>query len=154
MKKKLKSIICLSLSLMISGIAFAQGGTKYGKPFKPSNGIVVSELVSKLGKRNALENIVVMGPIAEVCQAEGCWMKLKNDNGEDLLVKFANHSFLIPKDLAGHHAIVRGKAIKQTVSVKELKHLAEDAGKSADEIAQIKSPKVELRVEAIGVIIE
>lgn len=150
----LKNISCICLSLLISGVAFARGGTKYGKAFKPTNGIVVSDLVNKLGKKNALENITVMGPIAEVCQAEGCWMKLKNDSGEDLLVKFVNHSFVIPKDLAGHHAIVHGKAIKKTVTVKELKHLAEDGGKSADEIAQIKAPKVELRVEATGVIIE
>lgn len=154
MIKNFKIISCLICALIISSVAFAQNGTKYGKPFKPLNGMPVSELVSKLSKKNALENIVVMGQIAEVCQAEGCWMKLKNENGEDLLVKFANHSFLIPKDLGGHHAIVHGKAIKKTVTVKEQKHLAEDGGKSVDEIAQIKAPKVELRIEATGVIIE
>lgn len=57
MKKILKNISCICLSLLISGLAFAQGGTKYGKAFKPTNSIVVSDLVNKLGKKMHLKTL-------------------------------------------------------------------------------------------------
>ena len=40
---------------------------------------------------------------------------------------------------------------KQETSVKELRHYAEDAGKSKEEIAKITKPKVEIRVLANGI---
>ena len=46
-----------------------------------------------------------------------------------------------------------GKTFKKTTSVAELKHLAEDAGKTKKEIKKIKAPKEEIRFEADGVIL-
>ena len=40
------------------------------------------------------------------------------------------------------------------VSVADLKHYAEDAGKSEDEIAKITEPKIEYAFEANGVLIK
>ena len=143
-----------ALTLAFSITAMAQEGTKYGKPFKTAKSFAATELVKKMGDKTSMDNVVITGEISQVCQAEGCWMKMKNDAGEDIFVKFKDHAFLIPKDLAGHKAIVNGKAIKKTVSVDELRHLAEDAGKTEQEIAAITEPRVELRVEATGVIID
>jgi hypothetical protein len=59
----------------------------------------------------------------------------------------------MPKDCSGKSVIAHGKTFKKTTSVAELKHLAEDAGKTKKEIKKIKAPKEEIRFEADGVIL-
>ncbi|HRO44013.1 MAG TPA: DUF4920 domain-containing protein [Flavipsychrobacter sp.] len=134
--------------------AIAQKATPYGKKFKTNTAYSATELSSRMGDKDKLENVVISGEIAQVCQAEGCWMKLKNETGADIFVKFKDHSFMIPKDLAGRKAYVNGTAIRKTVSVEDQKHYAEDEGLAPEEIAKITQPKVELRVDATGVVIE
>jgi hypothetical protein len=95
----------------------------------------------------------VKGEIKEVCQAKGCWMTLDMGDGELLRVKFKDYAFFVPKDAAGKTAIVQGTAQKETISVDELRHLAEDAGKTENEINSITNPKEELTFVAEGVII-
>ncbi len=131
----------------------SKGGKLYGTAFDTKNPMDVSKLSSTMGEKSELQNVVLKGTIAQVCQAEGCWVKLKNAAGEDVFVKFKDHAFLVPKDLAGRTALVSGRAVKKTVQVDERRHLAEDAGASAEEIAKITEPKEELRVEATGVVI-
>jgi len=142
------------LAIGFSLSAEAQSPHQYGKKFKTKKALQVSELVERLNEKNKLENVVVAGEISQVCQAEGCWMKLKNPDGGDIFVKFGNHDFTIPKDLAGRKAVVNGTATRKTISVEEQKHYAEDAGKSEAEIAAITEPKTELRINATGVSIE
>ncbi|MEZ4816914.1 MAG: DUF4920 domain-containing protein [Flavobacteriaceae bacterium] len=90
--------------------------------------------------------------VNSVCQAKGCWMRL--DMGEDeSLVKFKDYAFFMPKDLAGQDVIVEGKAFVETTSVEDLKHFAEDAGKSQDEIDAITEPKLTLSFLSSGVLI-
>ena len=48
---------------------------------------------------------------------------------------------------------MHGKAYYQITSLDELRHYAEDAGKSAEEIAAITEPKKELRFLASGVLL-
>jgi hypothetical protein len=153
--KKLTYMLCMSvLVLGIAVAAHAQDGKAYGKSFKTEGAMNAGDLSERLGEQKSLDNVVIHGEISEVCQAEGCWMKLKNAAGADIFIKFKDHAFLIPKDLASHHAYVYGTAVKKEVSVEEQKHLAEDAGVSAKEIAKITAPKVELRVNATGVVID
>jgi len=126
----------------------------YGEKFSTKNAISASDLSAIMGDKKELP-VVLHGTISEVCQAEGCWMRLKNSDGLDpLFIKFNEHSFVIPKDLAGHKAYVNGIAKKQTLSVEEQRHYAEDAGKSQDELEKITEPKTEIKIIATGVIIE
>lgn len=147
----------LTTSAFAIAVAFpslAQEGKVYGKEFAKDKAYSASELSQRMGDKNEVLNVVLVGEITEVCQAEGCWMKVKNEEGTDIFVKFVDHAFLIPKDLAGRKAYVNGTAVRKTVSVEDQRHYAEDAGKSSEEVAQITKPKVELRVNATGVIIE
>jgi hypothetical protein len=57
----------------------------------------------------------------------------------------------VPKDIGGRQVIVEGKAFKSVTPVEELRHYAEDAGKSKDEIMQITEPEQTLSFEATGV---
>jgi Domain of unknown function (DUF4920) len=72
---------------------------------------------------------------------------------EKLLVKFKDYAFFVPKDIAGREVMVEGKAYKEVTSVEELRHYAEDAGKSAEEIAKITEPVTEKKFMASGVVL-
>ncbi len=69
-------------------------------------------------------------------------------------VTFKDYGFFVPKDIAGKTVVVEGVAQKKTTPVSELRHYAEDAGKSKAEIAQITDPKNELAFVADGVIVK
>ena len=60
----------------------------------------------------------------------------------------------MPTDsVEGKKAIIQGDLFLDTVTVEMLKHEAEDAGKSEEEIAQITEPIYDMRFTADGVII-
>jgi len=151
MNKFILSLVAI-LALLSSNIADAR--KSYGKGFKVQAVQTPEQLTEKLKTLATIPNVTVQGQISQVCQAEGCWMKLKNTAGEDILVKFKNHSFVIPKDQAGKATIVYGTAIKKSISVEEQRHMAEDAGKTKAEIEAITSPKIEVRIEATGIVID
>ena len=71
----------------------------------------------------------------------------------EMRVTFKDYAFFMPKDLAGKHVVVDGYAYVENTPVDVLRHYAEDAGKSKEEIAAITEPKREVSFEAFGVII-
>jgi hypothetical protein len=95
----------------------------------------------------------MVAKVGEVCQAKGCWMKLDLDNGEEVMVKFKDYGFFMPKNIAGKDVIINGKAYVNEVPVSELRHYAEDAGKSAEEIALITESEKTYSFEADGVLL-
>lgn len=112
------------------------------------------ELKEQLGEKEKL-NIVLEGEIAGVCQKKGCWLKLPIDkSGQNLFVKFKDYKFFVPMNAAGKKAFISGVAQKETIDVATLKHYAEDAGKSQEEIAAINEPEVKYTFMADGVAIE
>lgn len=93
--------------------------------------------------------------VKEVCQMKGCWMKLDlGTANSEAFVKFKDYAFFVPMDASQADAIVKGIAYKAETSVAELKHYAEDAGKSEEEIAAITEPKVEYSFLAEGVFLK
>jgi hypothetical protein len=80
-------------------------------------------------------------------------MYLELPNGETMFVNFKDYEFFMPKDLAGKKVVLDGFAERKETSVEDLKHFAEDAKKSAEEIAKITKPKKEIVFEAKGVVI-
>ena len=91
--------------------------------------------------------------VNEVCQEKGCWMRLDLDDDE-VMVKFKDYGFFMPKNIKGKEVIVNGKAYISEVSVEEQRHYAKDAGKNEDEIAAITVPKKTLSFEADGVLLK
>jgi len=96
----------------------------------------------------------MVAKVDEVCQAKGCWMKLDIGNEEQVMVKFKDYGFFMPKNIAGKEVIVNGKAFVSEVSVEEQRHYAEDAGKSEEEIAAITETKRTYTFEADGVLLK
>ena len=79
-------------------------------------------------------------------------MKVDID-GEESMVRFKDYAFFMPKDIAGQDAIIEGVAFIEEVSVEDLKHYAEDDGKSPEEIAAITEPKKSLAIVSSGVLL-
>ena len=81
-------------------------------------------------------------------------MKLPLSENSETMVRFKDYGFFMPLDSKDREVIVEGKAFVTEVSVDDLKHYAEDAGKSAEEIAKITTPKKEFAFEANGVLMK
>lgn len=96
----------------------------------------------------------IMAKVNTVCQTKGCWMTLNLDDGNQIMVKFKDYGFFVPKDIAGKDVIVNGKAFVNEVPVDEQRHYAEDAGETKEAIAQITKPKKTYSFEADGVLVK
>lgn len=59
----------------------------------------------------------------------------------------------MPKDIKGRKVIMEGYAYKLVTPVEELRHYAEDEGKSKEEIEAITEPLEELKFMASGVLL-
>ena len=81
-------------------------------------------------------------------------MKLALDQETETMVRFKDYGFFMPLDSKDREVIVEGKAFVTEVSVDDLRHYAEDAGKSTEEIAKIITQKKEFAFEANGVLIK
>ena len=79
-------------------------------------------------------------------------MNIANDT---ILVRFKDYGFFVPKTgVEGSTAIINGYLSIDTLSVAQLRHYAEDAGKNKNEIMKIKMPKITLSFLADGVAIQ
>ncbi|MAU64334.1 MAG: DUF4920 domain-containing protein [Flavobacteriaceae bacterium] len=103
---------------------------------------------------NSEKNIKIQGKILSTCPMKGCWMKIGVEN-DTVLVRFKDYGFFVPKTGSqGKSTVINGKLSIDTISIKQLKHYAEDAGKSKEEIALINRPEITLSFLADGVIIK
>ena len=110
--------------------------------------------ISNIDFNNTSVQIKLEGEIVSTCPKKGCWIEMKIDD-KDVFVKFKDYGFFVPKSgMEGKKAIIQGLASIDTVSVKDLKHYAEDAGKSKSEIEKITSPEIKISFLAEGVIIK
>lgn len=140
----------VSLLALLTTAAVSQG--QYGKEISTEGAINTDQLMNKMDGKEEY-SAKVEGKVLEVCQMKGCWMMMELPEGGSMRVKFKDYAFFVPKDIAGKTAIIQGKAFKVTTPVDELRHYAEDAGASEEEIAKITEPKTEIAFEAEGVIL-
>ena len=131
----------------------AEKGTIFGAKTTADNAINVDQLPavmqSNKGEKTAVK---IKGVVTAVCEEMGCWIKIKSPTG-DMMVKMKGHSFFVPLALNGKEVVIDGMAEEKETSVEQLKHYAEDANKTKEEIAAIKEPKKEIIVEAKGVLV-
>lgn len=126
-------------------------GTYGDANWDQNSAISGEELMKILEGKDSLFTIV-KGNITAACQAKGCWMSMDMD-GNEMLVKFKDYGFFVPKNSANHEAIVSGWAYSDTITVSEQIEIAKDENATEEEIAQIVSPEVRLQFKANGVVI-
>jgi hypothetical protein len=102
--------------------------TAYGDEIQSVGAISQSDMWKSYKKLTVSDTLSskFKGTVAEVCQAKGCWMKLKLEDGQEAMVKFKDYGFFMPKD----------------------------AGKSEAELALILEPKKTYSFKADGVLIK
>ncbi len=154
----MKKILLAFTGLLFSGIMMAQPpkgpadkGMTFGEKIEANDAIKVSDLPATLEK-NEKAVVKVEGKVVEVCKAEGCWLRMETPSGT-MLVKLKDHAFLVPLSLNGQTIVAQGTASVKTTSVEMLRHYAEDAGKSKEEIAKITEPKKEIVMQATGILV-
>ena len=95
----------------------------------------------------------ISGQIIDVCPKKGCWMNVKV-NTDTVFVKFKDYGFFVPKTgIEGKQILMSGNIFRDTISVERLRHYAEDAKKSKEEIELIKVPEYKINMIASAVAI-
>jgi hypothetical protein len=128
--------------------------SQFGEPFDTTGMISYTELLTQMDNTDSLY-AKVYGKVEAVCQTKGCWMDiLPHDDApveKELFVQFKDYGFFMPKDLAGHKVAMEGYAYRETTSVEDLRHYAEDEGLSQEDIDAITEPEVQIKFMASGV---
>ncbi|MBS1759588.1 MAG: DUF4920 domain-containing protein [Bacteroidetes bacterium] len=154
----------LFITLFVAGLGLAanaqppagdaKAGDWYGEKITQDDAIQLNEIVAKLKAGNTESiDLKVKAKVVDVCSKKGCWLTLELPNGETAMVKMKDYGFFLPVAAKGKTVVIDGTVAKKTTSVAELKHYAEDAGKTEAEIAAIKDPKNEIRVTAKGILV-
>ncbi|QJD78797.1 DUF4920 domain-containing protein [Spirosoma rhododendri] len=147
----MKTILTLLL-LSVSLAGYSQS-SYHGKKITDSGAIPATQLAAKMGDK-AKMTTKVEGTVEDVCKMKGCWMKVNTGDGQTMRVMFKDYGFFVPKDIVGKKVVMEGVAETTETSVDELRHYAEDAGKSKAEIAKITKPEKALTFMADGVIVK
>lgn len=156
MKKLLITLVVIGSGLLANGQppeGNANTGEWYGEKVNTENVINIDEVVAKLESGSQFENIKIKAKITEVCPKKGCWLKLELNNGKTATVKMKDYGFFLPLAAKGKTVVIEGAVKMKTTSVDELKHFAEDAKKSKEEIEAITKPEKEVSVTAKGIVI-
>lgn len=150
----MKHIILFVTTAFISISALAQSDSVqyFGKEITQESPTAPADFLSTVQQQGEITTQVA-GEITKVCPMKGCWMTMEVA-GQEMMVRFKDYGFFVPKDAAGKTAVVQGQAVMDTLDVATLRDYAEDAGKSAEEINAITEPEVKLSFTADGVILK
>jgi hypothetical protein len=157
----MKKVLSLFVLVMFVAVGNAQPpdvpaekGSKFGAEITTEKAVPVEEMVKTLTTKEGDKKmeVKVQGTVVEVCQAEGCWLRMKNGES-NIMVRMKDHKWFVPTALNGKTIVLQGTAEVKETSVAQLKHYAEDANKSKAEIDAIKEPKKEVLINATGIVV-
>lgn len=154
----MKHLVMIFALVLSAAFAMAQppaGPVNKGDNFgalisNADNAIPMEDLPAQL-KGDAAVPVKVKGKVTDVCSKKGCWMTLETPDKTKVFVKMKDYAFFVPLEMIGKTIVLDGEAKMKTTSVEELKHYAQDAKKSKEEIAKITAPEKEIRFTATGI---
>ena len=153
----MKKLLALIPVLLFSVILMAQPpkvaadkGTVFGAKVTEEGAVPADLLAENLTVTGQTKEVKITGVVKEVCKAEGCWVRMETKEGS-ILVKMKDHAFLVPVALEGKTIVADGVATFKETTVEQLRHFAEDAGKTKNEIEAITEPKKEIVFQATGI---
>ena len=151
----MKLFIKSSSILYFSILSYSQSDNNYksyGELFESSE--TINYNLEKDNFLNSSSKLKIEGEILSSCPMKGCWMKISVEN-DTVLVRFKDYGFFVPKNgIEGKRTIINGNISVDTLSVAQLQHYAEDAGKSKEEIDLITEPEITISFLADGVLIK
>lgn len=137
-----------------TAIKSAGAYTSYGDAIRLEGAMTMAEFEKAAAGKDSLDAKVAC-EIIQSCAKKGCWMTVKMTDGTPMMVRFRDYGFFVPKQgLEGKQVVMQGRARKEETSVAMLRHYAEDAGKSKEEVEAIDKPEVSWKFEADGVLIK
>jgi hypothetical protein len=150
----MKNLLVVALIVSASFGASAQSNVSYhGKKISEKGALPATQLAVKMADKDKMP-AKVEGTVESVCKMKGCWMNVKTGDGQVMRVSFKDYGFFVPKDIVGKTVVMEGTAETTTTPVSELRHYAQDAGKSKEEIEKITEPEKALTFVADGVIVK
>jgi hypothetical protein len=129
----------------------ATPGTTFGEAITAED--VMETALTTVMADKELADVKVSGKVLDVCPKKGCWLSIELTDKSVVFVKMKDYGFFVPLEMIGKTVVIEGEAKKMETSVKELKHYAEDAKKSKEEIDAITEPKKEIRLTAKGILV-
>ena len=151
----MKSLTKIFIIFFFSIFSFSQNDNnyeRYGELFETSE--IINYELERDNFLNSSSKVKIEGEILSSCPMKGCWMKISVEK-DTVLVRFKDYGFFVPKNgIEGKSTIINGKLSVDTLSIAQLQHYAEDAGKSKKEIALITKPEVTISFLADGVLIK
>ena len=156
--KKIFLVSILALATLFTNAQPPDGnanpGEWYGEQITAEGALDLKDVAAKLEGGSVFEgDTKIRATIVDVCPKKGCWLKLDIDGKNTAMVKMKDYGFFLPLAAKGKTVVIDAKVEMKTTSVSELRHYAEDAKKSAEEIAAITEPKKEIRVQAKGIVV-
>lgn len=127
----------------------AEKGVIYGVVAEDKTAVAVDDLKDKLVDNQYVGQITAK--VVEVCQAEGCWIKVQRKDGSAMLVRAKDHAFLMPSNIVGRKVLIDGSATMKETTEAQRRHYAEDAGKSKEQIEAIRGSEIAVEFSAKGV---
>jgi len=130
----------------------ADAGAVFGAATTADGAVPVATVTSLLKNQESAQ-VKVVATVIDVCPKKGCWMQLEMPDQSKVFVKMKDYAFFVPTAITGKTVVIEGEVKTITTSVDELKHYAEDAKKSKEEIDAITEPKSEVRLTASGILV-
>ncbi|MEJ2113962.1 MAG: DUF4920 domain-containing protein, partial [Flavobacteriaceae bacterium] len=110
----MKKITLLVIALVIVSSCKGQNDSyaSFGEEISVDDAVSISVASEKYQSIKMGDSIdyKLTATVNEVCQAKGCWMTLNMDDGNEIMVKFKDYGFFVPKDISGKVVIIQGKA--------------------------------------------
>lgn len=151
----MKSLTKIFIIFFFSIFSFSQNDNnyeRYGELFETSE--IINYELERDNFLNSSSKVKIEGEILSSCPMKGCWMKISVEK-DTVLVRFKDYGFFVPKNgIEGKSTIINGKLSVDTLSIAQLQHYAQDAGKSKEEIALISKPEITISFLADGVLIK
>ena len=151
----MKSFTKIFIIFFFSLFSFSQNDNnyeRYGELFETSE--IINYKLERDNFLNSSSKVKIEGEILSSCPMKGCWMRISVEK-DTVLVRFKDYGFFVPKSgIEGKSTIINGSLSVDTLSIAQLQHYAEDAGKSKKEIALITKPEVTISFLADGVLIK
>jgi len=128
-------------------------GEIFGESMAASGALSLAQFTQQFSGQDSAR-VKLAATVEEVCQKKGCWMNLTaGEEEQEIMVRFKDYGFFVPKDIAGRKVVVEGVAKREMISVEDLRHYAADKGESEEAIQAITEPRETWTFTADGVLL-
>jgi hypothetical protein len=123
----------------------------FGESLKLKSVVPVS-LTEAVDKKTYDTDIRLKGYVTNSCKKKGCWLILQDGN-KTVRVTFKDYSFFVPIGFKEKQVVLEGQLKQEVVPESVRKHLAEDEGKSEEELEKISGDELEYSFVASSVLV-